>query len=104
MSGPRLFSAEEITHHAYEVFLELAPEHLSEQDIDDFNAHREELGFIEESEPSEDWQSIVAMEIEPEFYSEVTIGLELENEDIVFARVLISRDQDAPFCHVIWKE
>ncbi|TMO59486.1 DUF440 domain-containing protein, partial [Pseudoalteromonas aurantia] len=26
------------------------------------------------------------------------------NEDLVFARVLISRDKDAPFCHVIWKE
>ncbi|WP_283957781.1 DUF440 family protein [Pseudoalteromonas aurantia] len=23
---------------------------------------------------------------------------------MVFARVLISRDKDAPFCHVIWKE
>ncbi|MFY8272981.1 HI1450 family dsDNA-mimic protein [Pseudoalteromonas sp. SSDWG2] len=104
MSGPRLLTEEEITHQAYEVFLELAPEHLSEQDIDDFNAHREALGFIEESAPSEQWHEIVAMEIEPEFYSEVTIGLELENQDLVFARVLISRDQDAPFCHIIWKE
>ncbi|MEO2266995.1 HI1450 family dsDNA-mimic protein [Pseudoalteromonas pernae] len=104
MSGPRLFTEEEITHHAYEVFLELAPEHLSEQDIEDFNEHREALGFIEESAPGEHWQNIVAMEIEPQYYSEVTIGLELENEDLIFAQVLISRDQDAPFCHIIWKE
>lgn len=104
MSGPRLYSEEEITHHAYDVFLELAPEHLSAQDIEDFNKHRETLGFIEESSPSEHWQSIVALEIEPESFSEVTIGLEFENEDIVFASVLISRDKDAPFCHIVWKE
>ena len=50
MAGPRLYSEEEVTHQAYDIFLELAPDNLSEQDIADFNEHREELGFIEEGE------------------------------------------------------
>ena len=37
MAGPRLYSEEEVTHQAYDIFLELAPDNLSEQDIADFN-------------------------------------------------------------------
>ena len=103
MTQARLWSEEEITHQAYEVFLELAPDNLSEQDIEDFNAHREELGFIEESEPDETWQALVSLEIEPELFVQVLVGLEIENEDLVFAKILISRDKDAPFCHILWK-
>ncbi len=103
MTQARLWSEEEITHQAYEVFLELAPDNLSEQDIEEFNAHREEQGFIEESVPDEDWQSLVTLEIEPELYVQVLVGLEMENQDIVFAKILISRDKDAPFCHIQWK-
>ena len=33
MAGPRLYSEEEVTHQAYDIFLELAPDNLSEQDI-----------------------------------------------------------------------
>ena len=48
MSGPRLYTEEEATHQAYDIFLELAPSNLNEQDVETFNQYREELGFIEE--------------------------------------------------------
>lgn len=104
MSGARLYSPEEVTHQAYDIFLQLAPEHLSSADIDDFNQHREQWGFIEEGEPEDFWHDLVALEIEAEYFSQVFIGLELENADIIFAQVLISRDMDAPFCHILWKK
>ena len=104
MSGPRLFSVEEATHQAYDIFLELAPNNLSDKDIEEFNLHREELGFIEEDEPDEQWQDFVALEIEPEHFIQVLVDLEFDSEDVLFAKILISRDKDAPFCHILWKE
>ena len=104
MSGPRLFTVEEATHQAYDIFLELAPNNLSDKDVEEFNLHREELGFIEEDEPNEQWQDFVALEIEPEHFIQVLVGLEFDNEDVLFAKILISRDKDAPFCHILWKE
>ena len=104
MAGPRLYSEEEVTHQANDIFLELAPDNLSEQDIADFNEHREELGFIEEGEPDSQWHDFVALEIEPELFVQVLVGLEFDNQDILFAKILISRDKDAPFCHILWKD
>ena len=104
MAGPRLYSEEEVTHQACDIFLELAPDNLSEQDIADFNEHREELGFIEEGEPDSQWHDFVALEIEPELFVQVLVGLEFDNQDILFAKILISRDKDAPFCHILWKD
>ena len=104
MSGPRLFTVEEATHQAYDIFLELAPNNLSDKDVEEFNLHRGELGFIEEDEPDEQWQDFVALEIEPEHFIQVLVGLEFDNEDVLFAKILISRDKDAPFCHILWKE
>ena len=104
MPGPRLFTIEEVTHQAYDIFLELAPNNLSDKDVEEFNLHREELGFIEEDEPDEQWQDFVALEIEPEHFIQVLVGLEFDNEDVLFAKILISRDKDAPFCHILWKE
>jgi uncharacterized protein len=104
MSGPRLFTVEEATHQAYDIFLELAPNNLSDKDVEEFNLHREELGFIEEDKPDEQWQDFVALEIEPEHFIQVLVGLEFESEDVLFAKILISRDKDAPFCHILWKE
>ncbi|KID58413.1 dsDNA-mimic protein [Pseudoalteromonas luteoviolacea] len=102
----RLSSIEEVIHQAYDIFLELAPDNLSQEDIDLFNEHREEFGFIEEADVDDSWQAVVAFEQEAEkaHFVQVTIGIEFEDGDEVFAKVLISRDLDAPFCHVVWKQ
>ncbi|CCQ10762.1 hypothetical protein PALB_16290 [Pseudoalteromonas luteoviolacea B = ATCC 29581] len=98
----RLLSVEDATHQAYEIFLEMAPDNLTDADIDLFNEHREDAGFIEDSEPDDSWAEFVALEIEPEAFVQVLVGLESDDQDIVFAKILISRDIDAPFCHVLW--
>ncbi len=71
-----------------------------------FNEHREDRGFIEESEPDESWSSITAyeQEAEPEHFVQVLVGIEFDDSDQVYAKILISRDLDAPFCHIIWKQ
>lgn len=98
----RLFSVEEVANQAYEIFLEMAPDNLSEQDIDLFNEYIEENGFIEDSDPDDSWAEFVAYEIEPEAFVQVLVGLEVEGQDVVLAKILISRDMDASFCHVVW--
>ncbi|QTH72914.1 DUF440 family protein [Pseudoalteromonas xiamenensis] len=102
MMSARLHSVEEATNQAYEIFLEMAPDNLSEEDIELFNEHREEAGFIEDSEPDESWAAFVEYEIEPEAFVQVLVGLEVDEQDVLFAKILISRDIDAPFCHVVW--
>ncbi len=102
MSDQAMWSVEEITHQAYDVFLDMAPNHLTQADIDLFNEHREEHGFIEDNAPSEQWAERVAFEIEPESYTEITVGLEWDTHDEIFAQILISRDKHAPFCHIVW--
>ncbi|SFC22003.1 DUF440 family protein [Pseudoalteromonas denitrificans] len=104
-----LWTLEEISGQAYEVFLELAPDNLKAQDIEKFNQDREEHGFIEEDIADESWNTFVEFEIEPEDYAQVIVGLEydsvgIENKDIIFAKILISRDKAASFCHIIWKD
>lgn len=98
-----LWTVEEATNNAYEVFLEIAPDNLSEEDIIYFNMHREAAGFAEDNTPDDSWSEFVEFEIEPELYLQVIIGLEFEDQDIVYARMLISLEKDAPFCHIIWK-
>ena len=100
----RLCSIEAATHQAYEIFLELAPQNLSELDIREFNQHHEEYGFIEDSEPDESWQEFVSLESDAEDFVQVLVGIEYEDGDEVLAKILISRDLDAPFCHVLWKQ
>ncbi|PAJ75741.1 dsDNA-mimic protein [Pseudoalteromonas sp. NBT06-2] len=104
-----LWTLEEVGKQAYDVFLELAPDNLKPEDINKFNEDREELGFIEEDIADESWNAFVEFEIDPEDYAQVIVGLEydsigVENKDVIFAKILISRDKAAPFCHVIWKD
>ncbi len=104
MTSDHLFNEQELNDAAYEVFLQLAPDNLSEQDIELFNQYREQHGFIEAIEPSDKWLEFVEFEIEQEAYAEVSIGVEFDGQDHIFASMLISREKDAPFCHVIWRD
>ncbi len=48
----------------------------------------------------------MGFDIDKEVYAEVRIGLVNEESDVldeVFARLLISRDAEHKFCHVLWK-
>ncbi|PIJ51659.1 dsDNA-mimic protein [Erwinia sp. OLTSP20] len=98
---------DETLEQAYDIFLELAGDNLEPADIILFNLQFEERGGAELYDPAEDWQQQVDFEVNPDFFSEVVIGLgEEDGEPItdVFARVLLCREKDHKLCHIIWRE
>ena len=57
-------------------------------------------------ETGEDWPEHVGFAVD-ETFAEVRIGLVNEEDDVlddVFARLLVSRDPDNKFCHILWKK
>ncbi|MFC0860482.1 HI1450 family dsDNA-mimic protein [Pasteurella multocida] len=91
---------------AYDIFLEMAPEHLDPADILLFNLQFEERGGVEFVETADDWEIEIGVLIDPEEYAEVWIGLvnEQGEMDDIFAKFLIShREEDREF-HVVWKK
>ncbi|AGH39147.1 UPF0263 protein [Bibersteinia trehalosi USDA-ARS-USMARC-188] len=91
---------------AYDIFLEMAPENLEPADILLFNLQFEERGAVEMVETGEDWDQEIGVLIDPEAFAEIWVGLVNEQDvmDDVFARFLISLDQENPEYHVVWKE
>lgn len=90
---------------AYDIFLEMAPDNLEAADVIIFTAQFEERGAAELVETGDDWAAHVGFEVGEEF-AEVRVGLVNETNDElddVFARLLVSRDPDNKFCHVLWK-
>ncbi|MEZ8011199.1 MULTISPECIES: HI1450 family dsDNA-mimic protein [Vibrio] len=91
---------------AYDIFLEMAPDNLEPADVILFTAQFEDRGAAELVETGDDWVEHVGFEVDKEIYAEVRIGLVNEADDVldnVFARLLISRDPEHKFCHILWK-
>ena len=55
MEPTQLLSVDELLDHAYEIFLELAADNLSAEQIECFNAEFEARGVLGDSAPEEDW-------------------------------------------------
>ena len=101
-----LISYDDVIDAAYDIFLEMAPDNLEPADIILFTAQFEDRGAAELVETGEVWVEHVGFEIDKEVYAEVRIGLVNEDDDVlndVFTRMLISRDPDHKFCHMLWK-
>ena len=98
---------DETLEQAYDIFLELATENLDPADVLLFNLQFEERGGAELYDSAEDWNEHGDRDLNPDFFAEVVIGLaDADGEPIndVFARVLICREKDHKFCHILWKE
>jgi uncharacterized protein YciU (UPF0263 family) len=98
---------DETLEQAYDIFLELAGDNLDPADILLFNLQFEERGGAELYDPADDWADQVDFDVDPQFFSEVVIGLgEDDGEPIsdVFARVLLCREKDNKLCHILWKQ
>ncbi|EJS89601.1 dsDNA-mimic protein [Pasteurella multocida subsp. multocida str. Anand1_buffalo] len=67
---------------AYDIFLEMAPEHLDPADILLFNLQFEERGGVEFVETADDWEMEIGVLIDPEEYAEVWIGLVNEQDEM----------------------
>lgn len=97
---------DEALDQAYDIFLELAVDNLDPADIILFNLQFEERGAAELLDPSDEWLEHVDFDLNPDFFAEVIIGLTNEQDEIddIFARVLICREKNNKFCHILWKE
>ncbi|MGV3344242.1 HI1450 family dsDNA-mimic protein [Enterobacteriaceae bacterium LUAb1] len=98
---------DETLEQAYDIFLELAGDNLDPADIILFNLQFEERGGAELFDPAEEWQEYVDFDLDPDFFAEVVIGLgENDNAPItdVFARILLCREKQHKFCHILWRE
>lgn len=101
-----LISYDDAIEAAYDIFLEMAADNLEPADVILFTAQFDERGAAELVETGDDWSQHVGFDIDKNSYAEVRIGLVNEDSDIlddVFARLLISRDTEHKFCHVLWK-
>ncbi|WP_261866931.1 HI1450 family dsDNA-mimic protein [Budvicia aquatica] len=97
---------DEALDQAYDIFLELAVDNLDPADIILFNLQFEEHGAAELLDPSDEWLEHVDFDLNPDFFAEVIIGLTNQQDEIddIFARVLICREKNNKFCHILWKE
>ncbi|WP_340616947.1 HI1450 family dsDNA-mimic protein [Xenorhabdus entomophaga] len=98
---------DEALEKAYDLFLEEALANLDPADSLLFNLQFEERGGAELLEPSDIWFEHVNFKLDPDFFSEVIIGLaESEDAEIddVFARILICREKSHPVYHILWKK
>lgn len=91
---------------AYDIFLEMAAENLDPADILLFNLQFEQRGAVEVVETADDWDMELGVLIDPQHYIEVWIGLVNEQDimDDIFAKFLISHQQQDREFHVIWKQ
>ncbi|KGQ23721.1 hypothetical protein JP31_09900 [Gallibacterium anatis] len=91
---------------AYDIFLEMAPENLDPADILLFNLQFEQRGAVEMVETSDDWDNEIGMLIDPEEFAEVWVGLINDNDEMddVFAKILISHQEQDRQYHIVWKE
>ncbi|MDO6705441.1 HI1450 family dsDNA-mimic protein [Photobacterium sp. 1_MG-2023] len=101
-----LLSYDDVIEAAYDIFLEMAQDSLEPADVLLFTAQFDDRGAAEVVETGADWPEHVGFPVEDDTYAEVRIGLvnEANDElDDIFARMLISRDPDNKFCHILWK-
>ncbi|MGF1692883.1 HI1450 family dsDNA-mimic protein [Photobacterium kagoshimensis] len=106
MENQNLISFDDVIDAAYDIFLEMAQENLEPADVILFTAQFEDRGAAELVETGADWPEHVGFAVDGEVYAEVRIGLVNEENDVlddVFARLLVSRDPENKFCHVLWK-
>ena len=90
---------------AYDIFLEMAGENLDPADIMLFNLQFEDRGAVEFVETADDWEQEIGVLIDPDAFAEVWVGLvnEKDEMDDVFAKFLISHQEEDREFHVIWK-
>ena len=106
MDQQPLLSVDELLDHAYEIFLELAADNLSQEQIECFNNEFEERGALGDTAPEADWQEYVDFEVDPAKHLEICVGLLNDDDefDRLFARMLLSRVAEERHCQIQWQE
>ncbi|OOF32697.1 HI1450 family dsDNA-mimic protein [Salinivibrio costicola] len=103
MTQHNLLNLEDIIEIAFDIFAEMAPDNLEHDDLLLFESRFEDEGGAIVVEVNSDWPEHVGADIDLSQCAEVQIGL--AGDEVlkpVFARMLISRDIDNKFCHMLW--
>ncbi|WP_273859341.1 HI1450 family dsDNA-mimic protein [Photobacterium sp. GSS17] len=106
MDNQDLISYDDVIDTAYDIFLEMASDNLEPADVMLFTLQFDDRGAAELVETQDDWAEHVGFDVDKDVYAEVRIGLvneKTDEVDDVFARLLICRDPDNKFCHILWK-
>ncbi|SIN87474.1 HI1450 family dsDNA-mimic protein [Salinivibrio sp. ES.052] len=104
MTQQNLLSLETVLETAFEIFAEMAPDNLEYDDLMLFEARFEDEGGAIVLEVNRDWPEHVGADVDLSQCAEVQIGLAGDEVlDPVFVRMLISRDPENKFCHMLWK-
>ncbi|HIF9206807.1 TPA: HI1450 family dsDNA-mimic protein [Photobacterium damselae] len=106
MDNSNLISYDDVIDAAYDIFLEMAQDNLEPADVLLFTMQFDDRGAAELVETKDNWAEHVGFDVDKERYAEVRIGLvneETDELDDVFARMLICREEDNKFCHILWK-
>ncbi|KXF80935.1 HI1450 family dsDNA-mimic protein [Enterovibrio coralii] len=99
-----LLSIDETLETAFDIFYEMAEDNLEYDDLQAYEARFEDEGAGIAVDALNDWESHVGFDVDREVFVEVRIGLTSgDSLDDVLVRMLISRDPDQKFCHMLWK-
>ncbi len=106
MSATELLTLDEAIDNAYDIFLELASDNLAPEDMLILGGNFEDTGAADVVEVADDWVEHVGFGVDKDTYAEVLIGLVNEDDELdqIYARLLISREKDNKFCHILWKK
>jgi uncharacterized protein YciU (UPF0263 family) len=106
MTEKNQLTPDELIDAAYEIFLELVNDNLDPADLILLLTQFEEQGAADMVAMGFDWDEHVGFEVDEDDYAEVVIGLVDDKDELtdIYARLLISKDRDEKFCHILWKQ
>ncbi|MFO6423799.1 HI1450 family dsDNA-mimic protein [Motilimonas sp. KMU-193] len=106
MTASNQLTPDELIDAAYDIFIDMAGDNLDPADMILLAAQFEEQGAADLVAVGFDWDEHVGFEVDEDDYAEVMVGLVDEQDELsdVYARLLISKDKDEKFCHILWKQ
>ncbi|MGF1864882.1 HI1450 family dsDNA-mimic protein [Enterovibrio norvegicus] len=104
MMETQLLSIDDTLDTAFDIFYEMAEDNLDYDDLLAFQARFDEEGAGIAVDAESDWEEHVGFDVNRETFVEVRIGLTSEDTlNDVLVRMLVSRDPEQKFCHLLWK-
>lgn len=99
-----LLSIDETLETAFDIFYEMAEDNLEYDDLLAYQARFDEEGAGVAVDAESDWEEHVGFDVDRDVFVEVRIGLTTNDVlDDVLVRMLLSRDPEQKFCHLLWK-
>lgn len=98
-----LWTDDELCNHAFTIFEELAEENLQASDFALYQQHCEQAAWVGLVQPDAGWVELIVQELDAELHVEAQIGLTMDEQDLVLARILLSREKHDTLCHAQWR-